>query len=170
MIKKIIISNEAIIEKIYVIRGQKVMLDKDLADFYSVKTKRLKEQVRRNINRFPESFMFELTTSEYDVLRSQFATLKRGRHSKYLPFAFTEHGVLMLSSILNSELAIKISIHIIEIFVELRKKSNNYEEIRIKLENMNSQHKEEFDEIYNILQRLIEKPKEKPRQRIGYKK
>ena len=78
------------------------MLDKDLAGFHSVKTKRLKEQVRRNINRFPESFMFELTTSEYDVLRSQFATLKRGRHSKYLPFAFTEHGRLMLSSVLNS--------------------------------------------------------------------
>ena len=146
------------------------MLDKDLAVFYSVKTKRLKEQVRRNINRFPESFMFELTTNEYDVLRSQFATLKRGRHSKYLSFAFTEHGILMLSSILNSEMAIKISIHIIETFVQLRKMSNNYEEIRIKLEKMNSQYKEEFGEIYRILHRLFEKPKEKPRQRIGYKK
>ena len=170
MIKKIVISNKTIIEKIYVIRGQKVMLDKDLANFYSVKTKRLKEQVRRNINRFPESFMFELTTSEYDILRSQFATLKRGRHSKYLPFAFTEYGILMLSGILNSEMAIKISIHIIETFVQLRKILNNYEEIRVKLEKMNSKYKEEFGEIYRILHGLIEKPKEKPRQRIGYKK
>ena len=114
--------------------------------------------------------MFELTTSEYDVLRSQFATLKRGRHSKYLPFAFTEYGILMLSGILNSEMAIKISIHIIETFVQLRKILNNYEEIRVKLEKMNSKYKEEFGEIYRILHRLIEKPKGKPRQRIGYKK
>jgi len=95
------IPDEIIINKIYIIRGQKVMLDSDLAALYNVETKRLKEQVRRNINRFPESFMFEITTEEYSVLRSQFATLKRGRHSKYPPFVFTEHGILMLSSILN---------------------------------------------------------------------
>ena len=146
------------------------MLDWDLAGLYSVVTKVLKQAVRRNITRFPKDFMFELTTNEYAVLRSQFATLKRGRHSKYLPFAFTEHGILMLSSRLNSEMAIKISIHIIETFVQLRKISNNYEEIRVKLEKMNSNYKEEFGEIYRILHRLIEKPKEKPRQRIGYKK
>jgi hypothetical protein len=87
------------------------MLDRDLAELYGVETKRLKEQVRRNIERFPEDFMFELTKDEYQALRSQFATLKRGQHLKYAPFAFTEHGVLMLSSVLNSERAIQVNIY-----------------------------------------------------------
>ena len=102
---------ELIASKIYLIRGIKVMLDKDLAELYGVETKRLKEQVRRNIERFPQDFMFELTKDEYQALRSQIATLKRGQHSKYAPFAFTEHGVLMLSSVLNSERAIQVNIH-----------------------------------------------------------
>ena len=89
MSKEITIPDEVIINKIYVIRDQKVMLDRDLAELYGVETRRLKEQVRRNINRFPESFMFELTSEEHKSLRSQFATLKRGRHSKYPPFVFT---------------------------------------------------------------------------------
>jgi len=110
MNKKITIPDEVIINKIYVIRDQKVMLDKDLAEIYNVETKRLKEQVRRNIDRFPDSFMFELTAEEHYSLRSQIATLKRGRHSKYPPFVFTEHGILMLSSVLNSELAVKMSV------------------------------------------------------------
>jgi hypothetical protein len=102
---------ELIASKIYLIRGIKVMLDKDLAELYGVETKRLKEQVRRNIERFPHDFMFELTKDEYQALRSQIATLKRGQHSKYAPFAFTEHGVLMLSSVLNSERAIQVNIY-----------------------------------------------------------
>jgi hypothetical protein len=102
---------ELIASKIYLIRNIKVMLDKDLAELYGVETKRLKEQVRRNIERFPEDFMFELTKDEYQALRSQIATLKRGQHSKYTPFAFTEHGVLMLSSVLNSERAIQVNIY-----------------------------------------------------------
>ena len=110
MNEKITIPDEVIINKIYVIRDQKVMLDKDLAEIYNVETKRLKEQVRRNIDRFPDSFMFELTAEEHSSLRSQIATLKRGRHSKYPPFVFTEHGILMLSSVLNSELAVKMSV------------------------------------------------------------
>ena len=111
---KIAIPDEKIINKIYVIREQKVMLDRDLAELYGVDTKRLKEQVRRNKDRFPETFMFELTKQEHSVLRSQFATLKQGQHSKYPPFVFTEHGILMLSSVLNSETAIKMSVQIIE--------------------------------------------------------
>ncbi|PCE66476.1 ORF6N domain-containing protein [Sediminicola luteus] len=121
------IPNEAIVQKIYVIRGQKVMLDSHLAQLYGVSTKRLKEQVRRNLHRFPESFMFELSSSEYTALRSHFATLKRGRHSKYLPYVFIEHGILMLSSVLKSEQAIAMSIQIIETFVQLRKLAQNYE-------------------------------------------
>jgi len=97
------------------------MLDSDLAELYGVETRRLKEQVRRNIIRFPEHFMFELTKEEYDViLRSQNATLEQGRYSKYLPFGFTEHWVLMLSNVLKSEQAITMSIRIIDLFVKLR--------------------------------------------------
>ena len=170
MSQEIIISDELILNKIYFIRGQKVMLDKDLAPFYGVETKRLKEQVRRNINRFPESFMFELTRDEYTVIRSQIATLKRGRHSKYPPFAFTEHGILMLSGVLNSELAINLSIHIIQTFVQLRKLKNNYEEIIDKMEQMEYNYTGQFAEIYKVLQQLLKKPKRTNRQRIGYKK
>ncbi|MBK5208261.1 MAG: ORF6N domain-containing protein [Flavobacteriaceae bacterium] len=167
---KIAIPEEIITSKIYLIRNQKVMLDKDLAELYDVETKRLKEQVRRNIDRFPASFMFELTTEEYSSLRSQIATLKRGRHSKYPPFVFTEHGILMLSSVLNSELAIKMSVQIIETFIQLRKLANNYEEIMNKINQMESQNNEQFSEIYQVLQQLLEKPKEEPRIKIGYKK
>ncbi|KAA1242529.1 ORF6N domain-containing protein [Aquimarina sp. RZ0] len=170
MSEEITIPDEAIIDKIYIIRGQKVMLDKDLAELYGVVTKRLKEQVRRNINRFPESFMFELTEEEHTALRSQFASLKRGRHSKYPPFVFTEHGILMLSSVLNSEAAIKMSVQIIETFVQLRKLANNYEEIMNKIQQMESSYNEQFSEIYEVLQKLLSKPEEKPVTKIGYKK
>jgi ORF6N domain len=108
MENEILLSEELISNKIYFIRNQKVMLDSDLALLYGIETKRLKEAVKRNITRFPEDFMFELTEIEYDSLRSQIATLKKGRgqHQKYLPSVFTEHGVLMLSSVLNSDKAI----------------------------------------------------------------
>ncbi len=168
--QEIIIPNETITSKIYLIRGQKVMLDRDLAELYGVETKQLKRQVRRNIERFPASFMFELTIEENESIRSQIGTLKKGRHSKYSPFAFTEHGILMLSSALNSNKAIKMSVHIIETFVQLRKLVNNYEEIMIKIQQMESKYRLQFGEIYEVLQRLLEKPKGKDRQRIGYKK
>jgi hypothetical protein len=144
------------------------MLDRDLAELYGVETKQLKRQVRRNIERFLLSFMFELTKQEGENLRRQFGALKHGRHSKYLPFVFTEHGILMLSSVLNSELAIKMSVHIIETFVQLRKLANNYEEIMSKIQQMESQYNQQFSEIYKVLQRLLEKSKEKPRQKIGF--
>lgn len=169
---KITIPNEIILNKIYVIRNQKVMLDKDLAVLFGVQTKRLKEQVKRNIERFPEYFMFELTKEEHNSLRSQFATLKRGRHSKYPPFAFTEHGILMLSSVLNSYIAIKMSIQIIDTFVQLRKLSNSNEEIMHKIKQIESQYNEQFSEIYAVLQKLLESPDNNPlpRTKIGYKK
>ena len=169
MSEEITIPNEIIINKIYVVRGQKVMLDRDLAELYGVETRRLKEQVRRNINRFPKSFMFELTKEEHTALRSQFATLKRGRHSKYPPFVFTEHGILMLSSVLNSELAVKMSVQIIETFVQLRKLANNYDEIMTKINQMEARNNEQFSEIYEVLQRLLSKPEQQPRKQIGYK-
>ena len=169
MNEKITIPDEVIINKIYVIRDHKVMLDRDLAELYNVETKRLKEQVRRNIERFPNSFMFELTAEEHSSLRSQFATLKRGRHSKYPPFVFTEHGILMLSSVLNSELAVKMSVQIIETFVQLRKLANNYDDIMHKINEMESRNNEQFSEIYEVLKRLLSKPEEQARKAIGYK-
>ncbi len=166
---KSIIPSETIINKIYVFRDQKVMLDKDLAELYNVETKRLNEQVRRNINRFPKSFMFQLTKTEWSNLKSQFATSSwGGRRSE--PFVFTEHGILMLSSVLNSEIAIKMSVQIIETFVQLRKIANNYEEIKQKIQQMESQNNNQFSEIYEALQQLLSKPKEQPRTKIGYKK
>ena len=114
--------------------------------------------------------MFELTKEENEELRSQIGTLKQGAHFKYPPFVFTEHGILMLSSVLNSELAVKMSVQIIETFVQLRKLANNYDEIMSKINQMESRNNEQFSEIYEVLQRLLSKPEEKPRTQIGYKK
>lgn len=125
--------------------------------------------MRRNIERFPSSFMFELTKIENENIRSQFGTLKHGSHSKYLPFAFTEHGILMLSSVLNSNRAIKMSVHIIETFIQLRKLAKNYDEILSEIHQMNSKYQDQFGEIYEILQKLLEQPKEEPRKKIGFK-
>jgi uncharacterized membrane protein len=169
MKNEIIIPNEIISNKIYIIRNLKVMLDRDLAILYEVETKYLKRQVRRNIERFPLSFMFELTKKENQELRSQFGTLKQGTHTKYLPFAFTEHGILMLSSVLNSDNAIKMSLQIIDTFVQLRKLANNYEELLNKIQQIESQYNNQFGEIYEVLQKLLEKPNEKPRSKIGFK-
>ena len=124
-------NSQIITQKIIEIRGHKVLLDFDLAELYNTETRTLKQAVRRNLNRFPEDFMFELTEEEWISLRSQIVTLKtgRGQHSKYLPFAFTEQGVAMLSSVLNNERAIEINIAIMRSFVSLRKFAQTYEEL-----------------------------------------
>ncbi len=140
--------------KIYEIRGQRVMLDFDLANMYVTETKRLKEAVRRNINRFPSDFMFELTNQEYTSLRSQFASIKnlgRGEHSKYLPFAFTEQGVAMLASVLKSEKAIEVNIQIVRAFVILRQYALGYAELNQKLENFMFETNLQFSDIYQAL-------------------
>ncbi len=170
MSKELSIPDEIITNKIYLVRGQKVMLDRDLAELYGVETKRLKEQVRRNIERFPKTFMFELTSKEYFSLRSQFATLERGRYSRYPPFAFSEHGILMLSGVLKSDKAIRMSLHIIETFVQLRKFAINFEEISNKIHQMEAQNQKQFGEIFKILERLLVNQKEKSRHKIGFKK
>ena len=132
------ISEELISSKIYLIRGQKVMLDRDLAEMYDVETKRLKEQVKRNIERFPPNYMFELTKEENNVLRSQNATLKQGQHSKYSPYVFSEHGVLMLSNVLKSSRAIETSIRIIDVFIKLREMIISQKDILLKLEQLDN--------------------------------
>jgi hypothetical protein len=119
--EKTVVLYKEIRSKIYTIRKQQVMLDSDLAELYEVPVKRLNEQVKRNLKRFPDYYMFQLNKEEYSFLRSQFATLKRGQHRKYLPRVFTEHGVSQLASVLNSEIAIDMSIKIIDAFIVMRK-------------------------------------------------
>ena len=160
---------EVIKNKIHEIRGHKVMLDFDLAELYNTETKRIKESVRRNINRFPTDFMFELTENEFQNLRSQFATSNRGG-LRYMPFAFTEQGVAMLSSILNSDKAIEINIAIMRTFVTIRQFSLSYSELKTRIEEIENQ----FPDIYKALNYLVDKDNNpKPtseRNKIGYKK
>lgn len=158
---------EVIQNKIYEIRGHKVMLDFDLAMLYNVETKAFKQSVRRNINRFPKDFMFELTEIEFNSLRSQIVTSNRGG-IRYMPFAFTEQGIAMLSGVLNSEKAIEINISIIRAFVTIRKFSFTYSELKTRIEEIESQ----FPDIYKVLNYLVDKDKNQKteRNKIGYKK
>lgn len=168
-----IIPDEIIMNKIYYIRGQKVMLDKDLAELYGTETKKLKQQVNRNLNRFPKHYMFELSKQENELLRSQNATLKKGEHSKYLPFVFTEHGILMLSNVLKSESAVQVSIRIIDVFVRLREAYTDQTEIWLAIEKIKSKldnQDKNMEIIFRYLDELIDKKEEfKQRKRIGYK-
>jgi len=173
MSKEISIPDEIICSKIYLIRGQKVMLDRDLAELYQVGTKQLKRQVRRNIERFPEDFMFELDKEEFDNLRSQFGTSNWGG-TRYAPMAFTEQGVAMLSSVLNSPMSIKVNIQIIRVFTRIREMLTDtlnlkleIEEIKKKLSNQNKN----IQLVFSYLNELLEKREApKPRPRVGYKK
>ncbi len=152
--------------KIFEIRGHRVMMDFDLAEMYQVETKVLKQSVKRNSTRFPPDFMFELTTAEWDSLRSQIVTSNRGG-IRYMPYAFTEHGVAMLSSVLRSERAIEINIQIVRAFISIRQSSLLYKEISLKLENFIVDTNLQFNEIYLALQELAEK-KATPKREIGY--
>lgn len=164
---------EVIQNKIFEIRGERVMLDYDLAEMYQVETKNLKRSVRRNIDRFPEDFMFELTKDEYDSLRCNFGTLEnngRGQYSKYLPFAFTEQGIAQLSSVLNSPFAIQVNISIIRAFVSLRRYALGYAELNKKLEAFMIETNMQFNEVYQALTELasVRELEGRPRKRIGY--
>lgn len=171
--KELLVPDEVVLTKIYLIRGQKVMLDSDLAALYGVETKRLKEQVRRNIGRFPEDFMFELSKEENEFLRSQFATLKRGQHSKFLPYAFTEHGVLMLSSVLNSEQAINVNIRIMRLFTKMREILMTHKDLLLELEEIRKKmvtQDERIDLVFDYLtQFIIKDDSELERKKIGFK-
>jgi cell division protein FtsL len=166
------IPDEMILDQIYFIRNQKVMMDMDLAKLYEVETKQLKRQVRRNSDRFPEDFMFELTQEEYNSLRSQFGTLKRGTHVKYLPMAFTEQGVAMLSSVLNSSRAIKVNIQIIRIFTRIRQMLTDNTELRLEIEKIKRKldnHDINLQVVFQYLDKLLKRvAKPKPRNPIGY--
>ncbi len=165
--------DEIIMSKIFFIRNQKVMLDSDLAELYGVETRRLNEQVKRNSSRFPEDFMFQLSQVEYENLKSQFATSSWGGRRK-LPFVFTEHGALMLSSVLNSEKAIKVNIQIMRIFTRIREMRTNNLSIKLELEEIKKKltnHDKNIELVSNYLDELIEKQDNpKPRKQIGYKR
>ncbi|WP_255211329.1 ORF6N domain-containing protein [Flavobacterium succinicans] len=161
--------------KIYFIRNQKVMLDRDLATLYGIETRVLKQAVKRNISRFPEDFMFELTKSEFENWRSQFVISNSDKMGlRYLPMAFTEHGVLMLSSILKSDKAIQVNIQIMRIFAKVRQMLLDTTELKIdilqiqkKLEN----HDKNIELVFSYLDELTEKKENEPKKTtIGYKK
>ncbi len=177
MVKKkseISIPDEVVLNRIYMIRGEKVILDKDLAELYTVETKQLKRQVRRNIDRFPEDFMFELSKEELEVLRSQFGTSSWGG-SRYIPMAFTEQGVAMLSSVLNNPTAIKVNIQIMRLFTRMRKMMNAHQEILSQLEQMRQAmvgQDERIDLIFEYFDKMENDRNEpesgKPRRMIGF--
>ncbi|MEK6582131.1 MAG: ORF6N domain-containing protein [Nitrospirota bacterium] len=160
---------EMIERKIYLIRGHKVLLDSDLAEMYGVEVKHLKRQVRRNITRFPEDFMFQLRKEEYDSLRSHFGTLKRGEHSKYFPYVFTEQGVAMLSSALNSERAIQVNIAIMRAFVKLREMLLTHKDLARKLAAMEKKYDSQFKVVFDAIRQLMTPPVPKST-KIGFKR
>jgi len=175
-----IIPTDKIENKIIVIRGQSVILDRDLAELYEVETKQLKRAVRRNMERFPDDFMFQLTRDEYNALRSQFGTLKRGEHTKYLPFAFTENGVAMLSSVLNSDKAIQINIQIMRVFNRFRKMYFAYDELKKMIDELEKRQIEDKKDLSDGIQQLsqvlflevdrLEKLIKQPKKQIGFKR
>lgn len=160
---------QVIQNKIFEIRGMRVMLDFDLAELYQVETKNLKRAVKRNIERFPDDFMFELTMDEWVILRCNFGTSNWGG-TRYMPFAFTEQGIAQLSSVLNSPLAIQVNISIIRAFVTLRKYALGYVELNQKLEIFMLETNMQFNEIYQALTELASTKEElsKSRKRVGY--
>jgi ORF6N domain len=168
----IIIPNEIIENKIYLIRNTKVMLDSDLALLYGVETKQLKRQVRRNMETFPEDFMFELSEVESEILRSQIGTSSWGG-SRYVPMVFTEQGISMLSSVLSSATAIKMNIQIIRVFTKIREILNDNLNIKLEIEEIKkkiSNHSKNIELVYSYLDEMMEKHDNKvERTKIGYK-
>lgn len=160
---------QVIQNKIFEIRGERVMLDFDLAELYQVETKNLKRAVKRNIDRFPSDFMFELTTDEWEMLRCNFGTSNWGG-TRYMPFVFTEQGIAQLSSVLNSPLAIQVNISIIRAFVTLRKYALGYAELNSKLESFMIETNMQFNEVYQALTELAstKELEDKPRKRVGF--
>ena len=168
--KTSLIPQETIEGKILLIRGKKVMLDRDLATLYGVQTKVLKQAVRRNTKRFPDDFMFELTTKEFENWRSQFVTSKSDKMGlRYNPMAFTEQGVSMLSSVLNSERAIQVNIQIMRTFTKLREMILTHKELKQKIEAMERKYDYQFKIVFDAIKKLLEQP-EKPKGRIGFRK
>lgn len=168
--KKSLVVSESIETRILTIRGQKVMLDADLAELYGVETRRLNEQVRRNSERFPEDFMFQLTGEEFANLKSQFATSSWGGRRK-LPYAFTEHGAIMAASVLNTARAIEISVHVVRAFVHLRELVSGHKELSQKLNQLERKvgaHDRAIAELINAIRELMTPLEPKKKRPIGF--
>lgn len=168
---------ERIAQSILLLRGQKVLLDTDLAELYGVTTKRFNEQVRRNLERFPGDFMFQLTQAEWESLRSQFATLKtgRGQHRKYLPYAFTEHGAIMAATILNSPRATEVSVYVVRAFVQLRDLLAGNKELAAKLAELETRIERKLDShdqaiagLIDAIRELMRPPEPSKKRPIGF--
>ena len=171
-----LIPDEVIMNRIYMIRETKVMLDRDLAYLYDIETKQLKRAVRRNFSRFPDDFMFELSPEEFNNLRSQFGTSSWGG-ARYVPMAFTEHGVIMLASVLNSERAIQVNIQIVRIFTRMREILGSHKGLLQKLEKIARKLAEHDDQILVIFEyiKMLEQAKhqmmeQQNRKRLGFKR
>jgi hypothetical protein len=166
-----LIPQKRIETKILLMRGENVILDRDLAELYEVATKVFNQAVKRNIKRFPKDFMFQLTKTESDLLRSQIVTLKegRGKHYKYMPYVFTEQGVAMLSSVLNSERAIQVNIQIMRTFTELRKMAIGYTNLNKKIEAMERKYDRQFKIVFDAIRQLLEPPPKIATRVIGFK-
>ena len=164
-----VVPMERIEQSIFVLRGHKVMLDSDLAILYLVSTKALNQAVKRNKTRFPSDFMFQLTRAERTALRSQLVTLDRGRgrHRKYPPYAFTEQGVAMLSSVLHSERAVQVNIEIMRAFVRLREMIASHKDLVRRLNELEQKYDVKFRAVFDAIRKLMA-PTEKPKGRIGF--
>lgn len=167
------ISNEVIADKIIIIRGRKVMLSSDLAELYQVEVRALIQAVKRNLKRFPEDFVFQLTWEELESSRSQTVILKKGKNIKYLPYAFTEQGVAMLSSVLNTDRAIAVNIQIMRVFVRLKELMLSHKDLAYKIEELERKfkdHDHKIMAIFEAIKQLLKKPEEpeKPKMPIGF--
>ena len=171
---KLALNPEKLASLIYLLRGEKVLLSEHLAELYAVPVKVLNQAVKRNIDRFPDDFMFQLTRDETDSilrLRSQFVTLKRGEHIKYLPYAFTEQRIAMLSSVLRSPRAVEVNIAIMRTFVQLRRLMDSNRDLARRIEALEKRYDEQFASVFDAIKRLIaedDSRKARPKRSIGF--
>ncbi|MBC9929191.1 ORF6N domain-containing protein [Chitinophaga qingshengii] len=168
--KEVLLPDETVMSKILLIRGKRVMIDKDLADLYCVPTKRLNEQVKRNLKRFPEDFMFQLTVEEKEEVVAKCDHLHALKFSPNMPYAFTEHGAVMLASALNSDRAIAVNIQIVRIFIRMREMILTHKDILLKIEQIEkrvSDHDEQMALVFEYVKQLLSSPQE-PRVKIGF--
>jgi len=160
---EILVPIEIIHNKIYLIRDHKVMFDRDLAELYGVETKQLTRQVRRNIDRFPDDFMFQLNRQEAEISRCQFGALKQGQNIKYLPFVFTEQGVAMLSSVLKSKRAVQVNIQIMRVFVKLKELMISHKDLARKIDDLEKKfqaHDQKIVQIFDTIRRMMAPPEQ----------
>lgn len=171
MREDVVLPVEQIDSIILLVRGQKVILDRDFAQLYGVTTGNLNKAVKRNIERFPNDFMFQLAPEEYKSLRFRFGILKKGQHSKYLPYAFTEQGVSMLSSVLKSKRAIEVNIAIMRAFIRLREMLATHKELARKLSDLEQRlekHDDHIQTIFEAIRQMMEPPDKKGKKEIGF--